>query len=303
MTSREKNHRDDPATMPTVSSAWDKSVTYHSIPSYLQHKPTFKGFKHHTSKYVFDPSTRAFGNDLQLGRVLWGRLKDVVADYSSNNSRPVLVTGLWRRGEDIEKIEVMRYTMSQAHGKKPDRFRLDTQDHIEGMASKQGGSLKTADVTILDNIEGIFPSSDNVEESSIEAIYWPEILVRRAYGLMYYKDREIIGYDPDAMQGLQREGFFFPKIPATAIAGNAFVPEAMTNGVPTDILPQKLVDMVAYYSVCYTEEKRAGKKQAYFDFPPLSEWKMDIAPAEYPSWRRGALSCNDAPSYGKPALG
>lgn len=302
MSNIEKNHREDPATMPTVSNAWDKSVAFHSTPSYLQPKPMLGKVKHQSLLYSFDSSTRAFGNDLQLGRVVWGRLSGAVADYSKESTvHPLLVTGLWRRGEDIEKIEVMRYSMNRKHASNPDRFRLDTLDLIEGMASKHGGTLKTADVTILDNNEGVFPSCENMEDCSIKAIHWPEVLVRRAYGIMYYKDREITGYNPDAMHGLEREGFFFRKIPATAIAGNAFVPEAMTDGVPTDILPQKLVDMVAYYSACYAEEKRVGGRQAYFDFPPMAEWKMEITPADYPNWTTPELRARGRVSYGGPS--
>jgi hypothetical protein len=228
----------------------------------------------------------AFGNDLKIGSVVWSRMKEVLPTYYKNDVRPMLVTGLWRDGDDIKKIELMNFTTREKYQGYPQTFEIHTPENLKAFQTERSNYLLTDKIYIFDNSKAIFPMDRNGEIKIIDQSMWPEILVRRAYAIMLSGFNNFQGsYD----LSLQREGFEFRGIPAYSVLGNEFTPEVMTDrfaSKATDILPQAAVDMIAEFSVAYSLE--AGKDLNFFSFPPVKDWPFEMERVEFPDWRKVA---------------
>lgn len=282
----EFNHEssDDGLYLGEVPASHNPSQLARMVPSYFRFLRFWYGAVNHSPNYALPRDAQAFGDDLKIGRVVWARLKGVAVDYDKADVRPILVTGIWKRDGVIEKIEGLRYASNTATKNYPDRLRINTEQLIDDMCSTKGGVLKLADSFVLDNTESIFPSFANDKELNINPSRWPQVLAGRVFGIVYNNQRESCGYDTKAMEGLTREGFFFPTIPLHSLRNNAFVGEVMAKGDASDCLPQPLVDMIVDYAVQYSENQKKRYGDQFFEFPTLDAWKtMDVA-VQFPNW-------------------
>ncbi len=233
--------------------------------------------------YAFTP------DELRIGSIVFGRLKRAVAGYNKpyDDRRPMLVTGLWRKGDIIEKLEVMKFTHQPAHKEYPSHFELDTT-HFFRSGKPQYATLRTEHIYLLDNKNDIFPFDDNLEVMHMDGKLWEEILVRRAGAIIYNPHSEFEG---DLDLSLEREGFVFPSIPQSAIRGEQFVPEVDFESFPTkpcDIVPQDLVDEIASFSVRYNERMKQ-KGCFFFTYPAYEDWPVGLPKVEFPVWRNPLL--------------
>lgn len=238
--------------------------------------------------YKLDQHAPAFGDDLQIGRVVQARLSRSVKNYSlehknDDHVHPILVTALWRNDGHIEKIEGLRLTMTDRSKNYPDDFRMDTLEKQQGMASWHGGTLITGDQYILDNNEGNFPSFANKSQRTIASAYIPEVLVRRAYSIIYNSHRQLSG-NTGNLSGLEREGVLFTSIPQTSVRNDVFVPEMVKGGKPSDILNQTLINAIVTYAVSVSEKEFHRRGNTHFHFPAMKDWTLDTPIGYFPDW-------------------
>lgn len=230
----------------------------------------------------------AFGPDeLRIGSVVQGRLKRALGEqYSKDHDdvRPMLVTGLWRSGEDIKKIELMKFSSSDWHT--PSDFLLDTTS-ITRNGRKYRSFLKTEVTYILDNSNFIFPFEDNKEEMKMNGDLWADIILRRAYAILYSEKVRTYASLNKAVLKLEREGFVLPNIPITSARSDSYIPEmhheySVYNEAVA--LPQDLIDTIVHFAGTYTERMH-NQSERHFVFPTFDEWPMDIPEAKFPRWR------------------
>lgn len=232
----------------------------------------------------------AFGpEELHIGSVVYGRLKRVFGEVYGkevDDVRPMLVTGLWRRGEDIVKIELMKFTSRFKQGH-PEDFVLDTTNLMKN-GQKYLSALRTSAIYIIDNSDHFFPHADNPQTVHLRGDLWMDILLRRAYSILF--NARSIAYGNIAGKnnvGLEREGFIFPNLPVASIFSDYYVPEVQhENSVYNEAvaLPQDLIDTIVRFAGAYTQMMQAqGHKE--FEFPLAKDMPEEIPAIPFPHWR------------------
>lgn len=253
---------------PALERAFGKAVRLSNVPYHPSPKI-----------YAFDP------DDLEVGSIVSVRMKKAVKEYTKDDYRFMLVTGLWRRGENIEKIEMFNFTTVPGKKEYPDDFYLNTTQVGRSGAQKQG-RMSTSCMYLFDNSPDIFPMHVNKELRVMGRDLWPEILARRAYSIMYNPFCRMTG-TPDF--SLTREGFTFPSMPQSAIRTHDFIPEvAMKNysSKPCDILNAEQMEAIAAFTVSLTERMLKRNGHTYFTIPHIEDWPDEIEAMDYPDWQR-----------------
>lgn len=238
--------------------------------------------------YISCMPQRAFAsNELKIGSIVFGRLKPLLgSDYTKNDDfRPLLVTGLWRRGDDVEKIETMSFSSAPPKKIYPCIFSL-TLPYLKGSSRKS--FLNTSSLYLLENKESLFCKGGNQGITRLKDETWPEILVRRAGAVVYNPSCHFHGQHDFS---LQREGFVFDSIPFNAVRGKTYVPEVQTQTClsrPVNIMSQDKVNEIVSFAISYTEYMREQNGHAYFSFPDIADWPRDIPPKSFPRWESNA---------------
>jgi hypothetical protein len=227
---------------------------------------------------------RAFApDDLKIGSIVYGRLKPLLgSSYTKKDDfRPLLVTGLWRRGDAVEKIETMSFSSAPPKKMYPCIFSF-TLPRVKRSSSKT--FLNTSSLYLLENKASLFCKGVDQTISRVKDDLWPEILVRRAGAIVYNPNCRFNGqYD----FLLEREGFVFDSIPFSAVRGKGFAPEVQTQAQlsrPVNIMPQDRVDEIVSFAISYTEHMRQKNGHAYFSFPDIADWPRDIPKKSFPRW-------------------
>lgn len=227
---------------------------------------------------------RAFAPDeLKIGSIVYGRLKPLLgAGYTKNDDfRPLLVTGLWRRGEDVEKIETMSFFSAAPKRMYPCILPFTWPYMRRG--SNQS-FLNTSSLYLLENTASLFSNRAYQKIARVDDGLWPEILVRRADAVIFNPSCRFIG---PCDFSLEREGFIFDSIPFNAVRGRAFVPEVQIQARlsrPVNIMPQDRVNDIVSFAVSYTEHMRQQNRHAYFSFPGIADWPRDLPKTGFPQW-------------------
>jgi hypothetical protein len=227
---------------------------------------------------------RAFAPDeLKIGSIVFGRLKPLLgSNYTKDDDfRPLLVTGLWRRGDEVEKIETMSFSSAMPKKIYPCIFSL-TLPYLKGSTRKS--FLNTSSLYLLENRESLFSKGGNQTIARVNDEIWPEILVRRAGAVVYNPNCHFHGqYD----FSLQREGFIFDSIPFNAVRGKTYVPEVQTQtslSRQVSVMSQDRVNDIVSFAISYTEYMRQKNGHAYFSFPDIADWPRDIPATSFPRW-------------------
>ncbi|HEU4838181.1 MAG TPA: hypothetical protein VFS88_02095 [Micavibrio sp.] len=227
---------------------------------------------------------RVFAPDeLKIGSIVFGRLKPLFgADYTKNDDfRPLLVTGLWRRGNDVEKIETMSFSSVAPKKMYPCIFPF-TLPHLKGASRKS--FLNTSSLYLLENKASLFSKGVDRAIARVDDEIWSEILVRRADAVVYNPSCRFIG---QCDFSLEREGFIFDSIPFNAVRSRAFVPEVQTQARlsrPVNILSQERVNDIVSFAISYTEHMKQKNRHAYFLFPDIADWPRDLPETGFPRW-------------------
>lgn len=236
------------------------------------------------------PENPAFAPDeLEIGSIVYGRLGQVLPDYGKlrDDARPMLVTGLWRQGESIVKIEAMCFTGVVPKRSYPCDFALDTTA-LGRPDRRRDSRLVTHGLYILDNSADIFPQKSNSELIKLANDLWPEILVRRASAILFNPALYLWGRQDNS---LVREGFQFPSVPFHAVRGDHLPPEVQAPGFQSkapDFLAQDMVDTIVAFSAAYITHMRTQGRY-FFSFPHLDDWPLDLPEVALPDWRKEKL--------------
>lgn len=242
-----------------------------------------------------EPQQRAFAPDeVKVGSIVYGRLKPLLgADYTKNDDfRPLLVTGLWRYGDDIEKIEMMSFSYAAPRKMYPCLFPY-TLPHLRWSSRKT--LLNTSSLYMLENKAGLFSKRTNQKIASVEEEIWPGIVASRASAIIFNPNTRFMGACDFS---LEREGFVFESIPFSAVRSLAFIPEVQTQAHlsrPVNILPKEKLSEIVSFAVSYTEHMKQQNGHAFFTFPEVADWPRDIPSMDFPRWatrpaREGGLS-------------
>lgn len=248
------------------------------------HGAAHKPFTSTIKNYAFAP------DELEIGSIVYAHMKRVLPHYAKDrdDARPMLVTGLWRNGDSIEKIELMKFTGSMPVKEYPCVFGLDTSDIFSSGESRYS-YLRTDAVYLFDNEERIFPRRSNPDTVRMDGRLWEDILVRRAQAIIFNPNTKFEG---NTDTSLEREGISFSTIPHSAIRGTAFIPEVEGEGIssrPWDIIPPKLADEIASFAVRYEAKMQRQNGHGFYTFPPYEDWPINLPLAEFPLWRNPLL--------------
>lgn len=230
--------------------------------------------------YAFQP------DEIQVGSIVFAHFKRVIPDYKKkcDDARPMLVTGLWRDGEDIKKIEMMAFTSRATQHEDPSCFELDTSHFKDGQGERIS-YLRTRKVYLFDNDEYLFPRESNPYEMRMDGALWEDILVRRAHSIMFNTEADFFG---DVDYRLKREGISFATIPHTAVCAHTFIPEVHFPKSLTrvsDAVPQEGVDYAASFAAKYDDKMNRAHAHGRYSFPAFAEWPLDLPEKRFPKWR------------------
>jgi hypothetical protein len=226
-------------------------------------------------------------DELKIGSLVFGRLRPLLgSNYNKDDDfRPLLVTGLWRCGYDIEKIEAMSFSSATPKKLYPSVFPY-TLPHLKGSSRKT--FLNTSSLYLLENKESLFSKRGNQAIAQVNDEIWPEILLRRVGSIVYNPSCHFYGQH---YFSLMREGFVFDSIPLSAVRSQTFMPEIQMQARlsrPVNIMSQDKVNEIVSFAISYTEYMRQKNGHAYFSFPDLADWPRDIPQKSFPRWESNA---------------